>query len=168
MPIIHSTETLSFPYFFNNNKTAPANNSGAKVSVITALVNITATDSVSSTWKIARVPSATSIHQIYIDCDAITGGTDFSLGLYSVSNDTSVAPTAISATLFASALNFATAQRNINGLTGISVANVGKYLWELTGLSLIENPNKLYDIVLKANTIGTTAGSVSFKIEYKI
>ena len=168
MPVIHSTETLSFPYFFNNNKTAPANNSGAKVSVITALVNITATDSVSSTWKIARVPSATSIHQIYIDCDAITGGTDFSLGLYSVSNDTSVAPTAISATLFASALNFATAQRNINGLTGISVANVGKYLWELTGLSLIENPNKLYDIVLKANTIGTTAGSVSFKIEYKI
>ena len=168
MPVIHSTETLSFPYFFNNNKTAPANNSGAKVSVITALVNITATDLANSTWKIARVASATSIHQIYIDCTAITGGTDFSLGLYNVSNDTSVAPTAIDPALFASTLNFATAQRNINGLTGISVANVGKYLWELTGLSLIENPNKLYDIVLKANTIGTTAGSVSFKIEYKI
>ena len=168
MPIIHSTETLNFPYFFNNNKTAPANNSGAKVSVITALVNITATDSANSTWKIARVPSAISIHRIHIDCTAITGGTDFSLGLYSVSNAVNVEPDPISATLFASSLNFATAQRNINGLTNISVANVGKYLWELTGESLIENPNKLYDIVLKANTIGTTAGSVSFKIEYKI
>lgn len=130
----------------------------------TAIVSIATTDNANSTWRIARLPSNTLLHQITVSTTAQTGSTDFNLGV-------AYAPDKVSGSVIldnclADALTLATASKAIDGLNNVSVANSAKELWELAGLTV--DPKTELDIILTAITIGTAGGTAGFKIEYKI
>jgi hypothetical protein len=143
---------------------SPAKINGSKVQYIAAKVAIAAGDDDTSTFRVARLPSNSVLKEIKIGCTAITGGTDFNLGV-ARSPSTSGLGAVIDDNALADALTFATASTfGLDGLKDVSVDNFTKELWELAGLTA--DPDTTLDIVLTAITIGTAAGTVSFKIEF--
>lgn len=136
---------------------------GADVQSSVAKVNIAATDSNTSTYRLARLKSSMRMQSIKLLFDAITGGTSFKLGLY----DTAAAGgAAVNSNLFANALDLSGG--NTLGLEVLnqnnSIANMEKRVWELLGLSA--DPFKDYDLVLTAVTIGTSGGNVASLVSY--
>ena len=123
-------------------------------------VGITSTDADGSTYRLARVPSNAVLDTITIKNDAITGGTDFFLGFYDINDGAAIdADALLGTTSLASA-------GDIDGLGSINIANFGKEVWELAGLT--EDPYKLVDIVLTGNTVGTATGTVTAIVKYTL
>lgn len=124
---------------------------------------VAAADSDGSAYLIAKdVPSSFRPSEISIDRDAITGGTDYVLGLYDAKTGA-----VVDADLFMATTDFSgSATKGIDGLANVDIANIGqlKTLAEL--LSLTPSTAKSsYDIVLTANTVGTAAGDVVVRIK---
>lgn len=123
-----------------------------------AKVNIAATDSNTSTYRLCRLSSNMRMQAIKLLFDAITGGTSFKLGIYDTAANGGAV---VSQALFGSALDLSAG--NVTGLEVLnqnnSIANMEKRLWELLGLSA--DPFKDYDLVLSAVTIGTSGGNVA-------
>jgi len=129
-----------------------------RVSIDTLEIN--ATDDDTSTYRLARVPSNAVLDTITIKNDAITGGTDFFLGFYDINDGDAIdADALLGTTSLASA-------GDIDGLGSINIANFGKEVWELAGLT--EDPHKLVDIVLTGNTVGTATGTVTAIVKYTL
>ena len=129
-----------------------------RVSIDTLEIN--ATDDDTSTYRIARVPSNAVLESITIKNDAITGGNDFFLGFYDINDGVAIdADALLGTTSLASA-------GDIDGLGSIDIANFGKEVWELAGLD--KDPNKLVDIVLTGNTVGTATGTVTAIAKYTL
>jgi hypothetical protein len=123
-------------------------------------VGITSTDADGSTYRLARVPSNAVLESITIKNEAITGGTDFFLGFYDINDGAAIdADALLGTTSLASA-------GDIDGLGSINIANFGKEVWELAGLT--EDPYKLVDIVLTGNTVGTATGTVTAIVKYTL
>lgn len=143
---------------------SPAKTNGGSVRYIAAEVTIAAGDDDTSTFRIARLPSNAVLKEIKIGCTAITGGTDFNLGIAN-SPSTSGVGAVIDDNALADALSFASASTfGLDGLKDVAVADFDKEIWQLAGLTA--DPDTTLDIILSAITIGTAAGTVSFKIEY--
>lgn len=90
--------------------------------------------------------------------DALTGGTDWDLGLYK-SNLGAV----ISKDVFADGLDFSSAAAIAapkNGLAAVDIANLERRLYEWAGHT-VANKEGGYDLVLTANTVGSAAGTVT-------
>lgn len=123
-----------------------------------AKVNIAATDSNTSTYRLCRISSSMRLQALKLFFDAITGGTSFKLGIYDTAANGGAA---VSSALFANALDLSGG--NTQGLEVLcqnnSIANMEKRLWELLGLSA--DSFKDYDLVLTAVTIGTSGGNVA-------
>lgn len=128
-----------------------------------------ATDSANSTYRFCRVPSNARIGDVEVMNDANTGGTSYKCGFYLI-NGGAVAVTngdlvLFSAATMASARNVWTSlyfPAILNG--GGAVANTGKRVWELLGLTV--DPNVVYDLVVTAVTPGTAGGNLSLKVAY--
>ena len=116
-----------------------------------------AADDDGSTFLIAKnVPSSFRPTRCTVMTTAITGGTDYDLGVYN-----SQTGAAVTKDLFMDGQTLASASRVLDGLSNVSLANLGarKSIAEL--LSLTPSTAKAtYDIVLTANTIGSAAGDV--------
>ena len=168
MPIIDGNESLNqaglalTPPTLSSIKT-----NGAALQVIDFVVDITATDSATSKWRLASLPSNSVIQEIKIANTAITGFTSGDIGIYNHGN--SALGAVIFGAAFSSAASYATSTSNAystNGASAVTPSNNGKELWQIAGLS--SDPTKLLDIGLLANTIGTTAGTVAGKIYYSL
>ena len=129
-----------------------------RVSIDTLEIN--ATDDDTSTYRLARVPSNAVLDTITIKNDAITGGTDFFLGFYDINDGAAIDADALRGTTSLASAG------DIDGLGSIDIANFGKEVWELAGLT--ENPHKLVDIVLTGNTVGTATGTVTAIVKYTL
>lgn len=132
---------------------------GAEPIVIVATEEIAAGDDDGSVYRLFKsVPSNYIPVQIDIVCDAITGGTDYDLGLYKVGIGGAEVDKDVLADgqTLASALTRATGQQL--GLQTVGKDAVGSTLAELSGQT---NPDTSYDIALTANTVGSAAGTVS-------
>lgn len=116
-----------------------------------------AADDDGSTYLIAKnVPSSFRPHSITVMTTAITGGTDYELGVYD-----SKTGVVVDKSLFMTGQTLASASRTLDGLANVSLANLGarKTIAEL--LSLTPTTAKAtYDIVLTADTVGSAAGDV--------
>ena len=123
-------------------------------------LEIAAGDDDGSSYRLARVPSNAVLSEIEIDNDAITGGTDFDLGFYDIDEGA-----VIDADALINTVSLASAG-SVDGLGSIDIANKGKEVWELAGLTA--DPVKLMDIVLTGNTVGTAAGTVTMKVVYSL
>ena len=165
MAVIDSNESVNLANIALNPPVLPqAKTNGAPVQATTSIVAIAATDSATSKWRIARLPSNALLHQLTVSTTAQTGSTDFDIGV--AYNPDKLSGATVSVNCLADALTLATASRALDGLKDVSIANSAKELWEVAGLT--SDPQCDLDLIFTANTIGTAGGTCGFKIEYKI
>lgn len=142
-------------------KTEPGKGAHEVIKII-GTAAILAADDDGSTYLIAKaVPSSFRPTKITVATVAITGGTDYELGVYD-----SKTGAVVSKGLFMTGQTLASASRVLDGLAAVSVADLGacKTIAEL--LSLTPTTAKAsYDIVLTADTVGSGAGDVTITIE---
>lgn len=124
-------------------------------------VEIAAADDNNSVYRFVRIPSGARVHKIEIMCDAITGGTDFNLGVYRTATNGGAV---VDDNLFADALDLSAQVTVPVEITfdQVDIINIEKRVWEL--LALTADPHTEYDICLTGITVGTGAGTVSLRV----
>lgn len=135
---------------------------GHELITFTAYAAIAAADDDGSKYRLVKnIPSSFRPVRCNIATTAITGGTDYELGIY----DTNLGAV-VSKGLFMTNQTLAVASRVLDGLSAVTLANLGarKTIAEL--LSLTPSTAKsVYDLVLTADTVGTAAGDVVVILE---
>lgn len=132
---------------------------GQKTVTLIGTEEIAAADTDASVYRFFKSIPATYIPvQIDILCDAITGGTDYELGLYKVGvGGAAIDIDALMGTQdLSSALTRASGQGL--GLAAVDIANIAS---DLGTLSAQTDLDSAYDICLTANTVGSGAGTIS-------
>jgi hypothetical protein len=136
---------------------------GAKVLAIIGSYELAAADDDASVVRIGRVLANYIPIFAQITCDAITAMTDLDVGLYKPG----VGGAVVDADLFADGLNLNAGVTIVGNLanngftTQPTIENIGETIWQLLGLSV---PNRQdYDLALTWNTIGSAAGTVSWR-----
>lgn len=125
-------------------------------------VEVAADDNDNSVYRMTRVPSNACIKELNVLNDAITGGSNYDLGVYETAENGGAA---VDADRFASGIDMSTARTlPLNAIyeAGLDIADGDKRLWEILGLS--EDPHKHYDLCFTANTVGTAAGSLALEM----
>jgi len=162
MAVVNGNELLNLTGLALVPPTLPnVRTNGAKVQQVLAVVEVAAGDDDNSTFRVARIPSNAVLSSIAIANDAITGGTDYDLGIAYPAGAT------IDADALVDGVSLATGTSNafsVNGMSAVDIANTGKYLWELAGLTV--DPQGDLDLILRGNTIGTAAGTIAFKVQF--
>lgn len=137
-----------------------------------------ANDITNTVYRFFRLPSSAIVTQLEIMNDANPTGSLYKLGVLATNNGTSVTPGSDSV-LFPS-LSLDTARPGWTSIfipataSGpISIANVGKRVWELLGLARDpatapgqNSQDVFYDVALTAVKPGTTGGYVAIRMEY--
>jgi hypothetical protein len=148
-------------------KGPPIATGGAQILAFAGTYELAAADDDASVLRIARLPANAIPMWGTIYCDAITGMTSLDLGLYKPGVDGAV----VDADLFAAALDLnagVTVVTDANNAftTQPVIDNVGETLWQLLGLT---KPNRQdYDLAFTFNTIGSAAGTISWKLLFAI
>jgi hypothetical protein len=138
---------------------------GGKTRIIRDTVEIDAADDDTSKYRLARLPANAILESITIDHDAITGGTDFDLGFYDVPETNSGAVISGAVDVLVDGATLAVAG-SVDGLGNVAIENRHKKIWEIAGLAA--DPNKLVDIVLTGNVVGTASGTVTLSVNYAL
>lgn len=119
---------------------------------------IAAADDDGSVYRVLKdVPASYIPSRILITNSAITGGTSYDIGIYNTNMGSAKA-----ANYFMAAQTMATARTTkvaVDTLTAVIEADFNKSLAEIAG-DLV-NPPLSYDLCIRANTVGTVAGTVS-------
>lgn len=129
---------------------------GQNTTTLIGTVAVAAADDDGSVYRVFKaVPSSLVPVAIIVHNTAITGGSDYDLGLYEVGG------AAVDADILADGISMATARTvatlNNAGMTTINIANGGQSLGELSAQTDVDSA---YDLVLTANTVGTAAGTI--------
>lgn len=136
--------------------TAPSQTGNGEVVVARQTVAIAAADDNGSVYRVFKsVPAHLVPLKIEIGCTAITGGTDYDLGLY----ETNLGAVKDADILMDGQTMAAASLNGLDGLAAIGVADGLKPLWELAG-DTVETKKASYDIALTANTVGTADGTI--------
>lgn len=145
-----------------NKKAVAAFINGAEVIVAITTFEVAAADSDGSIYRLFQVNPHYVPVKIDVTNDAITGGTDYDLGLYESLVD-GQGGTVIDKDIFADGMDLSSAHLRtaaLDGLVTVDAANSTKAIYEHAGHSLSElKPS--YDIALTANTVGSGAGTVT-------
>jgi hypothetical protein len=109
------------------------------------------------------------VNKIELMSDAITGGTDYNLGLYKTAGNGGGVVSVASVdkdNLFADALDLSGGNTIPVDVTfdQIGIESIEDRVWELLGLSA--DPHTEYDLCLTGITVGTAAGTISLRVEY--
>lgn len=141
----------------------PANINGgsAQLTPIIKTFEVAASDDDGSKYRLFTVNSQNIFYQLHLVHDGITGGTDYDVGIYDTLDN---GGDAVDADVLADGMSLATAtsaNAYKDALVSVDKANLNKSVAELLGLA--RDPNKQYDVVLTANTVGTAAGTVTVK-----
>lgn len=135
---------------------------GHELVVFEGYAAVAAADDDGSIYRVIKdLPSSFRPVRCTVQCTAITGGTDFELGVY----DRNLGAV-VSKGLFMTNQTLATASRALDGLANVTVADLGarKSIAEL--LSLTPSTAKpAYDLALTGDTVGTAAGDVRVILE---
>jgi hypothetical protein len=129
--------------------------------VMVAQVSIAAADDDGSTYPLFTLPNSFRPVRGTILCDAITGGTDYDIGLYDPASGA-----VVDKDILLDGQTLATASKALNAIGSVPIADIGnkKTLAELLALTPTTAKAE-YDVVLTANTVGTAAGSVVVILE---
>lgn len=139
---------------------------GGKIHFIRDTVEVAAADSDNSVYRLARVPSNAVIVDLRINNDAITGGTDYNVGVYDTPEINGGAAIDDNAFMDAVDLSSASSGEGTYALTAIAIENRHKQVWQHAGLSA--DPKKLVDIALTGITVGTGAGTIALSVTYSL
>jgi hypothetical protein len=102
------------------------------------------------------------ILSINLSCDAITGGTDFDIGVY---NTIRRGGAVVSRDCFLDGQTLATALREANGFTKPNIDSLDKPVWELAGLSA--DPATDFELCLTGVAVGSATGTVTLRVQYR-
>lgn len=134
---------------------------------IVAVTDVAAADSDADTFMIAPVFSSWRISEIPVTCDAITGGTAYDLGLYTV--------TAAFVTAALDVDCYATDQTMASAITtlpvdlrheALDIANAANAVWQDPTGGASADPRTWYYLAWTADTVGTAAGQIMTRIRY--
>lgn len=145
----------------------------SRLHTVSAFVAVAAADDDNSTYRMHRVHSSWTIKSIQVFCTAITGGTDYDVGLYTINGGA-----VVDADLYADGISLATAAPAVpptaaaNGPIEVRfgdaatavLTDINNQVWEDLGLA--SDPALWYDLVLTANTVGTAAGTIAVVTTY--
>lgn len=129
-------------------------------------VEAAAADDNDSIYRMVRVPSNARISSILLASDAVTGSSDVNVGIWQTAANGGAV---VSENIFADAVDLSNATAFTEVLletTATDIVQVEKRLWEL--LSLTVDPQRDYDICLKAVAAASAAGTYSMKVKYVI
>lgn len=144
-------------------KESPAKASGNETREGVVTFAIAAADSDASIIKIAKVPANAIMREIKITSDALTGCTSVDVGLYKESG------VVADKDIFLAAEDIAAGQAvgsEQNGMEDVALADLGKRLYELLGLTASTSTESAYDLALTFNTIGSGAGNITVQWRY--
>lgn len=148
---------------------------GGRLKIKTATLEVAAADDDGSTYRFFRVGSGHSIKSLQLLCDAITAGSDYDCGLYTIEGGA-----VVDADLYADGITVETAvpavphvaataaylELRFGDATTADIADVNNKVWEDLGLSA--DPQLEYDVVLTANTVGSAAGTLTLRMLYTV
>jgi hypothetical protein len=137
-------------------------NRGGEVIVMETQFEVAAADSDGSIYRLFKVNGNMIPVQIDINCDAITGASSYDLGLYNTLENGGAVQ---DANAFMSAIDIsagAAIGSEKNGLVSMTIANIGKEVYELAG-DADATPEMEYDLALTANTVGSGSGTIAVR-----
>lgn len=127
-------------------------------------IEIVATDSIGSTFRMLRVPSNARVNEVLLSNEAQGGATTLDIGLYRVANDGGAV---VDADFFASAQSIVAANTRLDVTLEsgvIDIADLEKPLWELLGLG--SDPMVEYDVVGTLVAAAAAAASLTLQVGY--
>lgn len=133
------------------------------VKTVIQTFEVAAADDDGSVYRLARISDSDVLLRATIMCDAITGGTDYDLGLYQKGTSGAV----LDKDCFMDGQTLASASKVLDGLQTVGIENRTKEIWSLLAgiTSQTRDENNEYDIALTGNTVGTAAGTVTVILE---
>lgn len=138
-------------------------NGGTSPKFLRALVTVAAADDDGSVYRLFRIPSNAAIKMVRVTNTAITGGTDYDLGIYDIDSGA-----VVDKDLFFDGRSVASAGYGANAFVRTTLVDYTNKLWEYTPLSLTSDPKKEYDVALTANTVGTADGTIVIDMEIEV
>lgn len=161
------TNDLATPVVLNNSYLA-----GSFIKELVDTVSAGAADSNASTYRFGRIPSNARISDLEVMNDANTSGTSYKCGVLLINGGTTVV-SGSDAIFFPTGTSMASARNTWTSLyfpaiagASAAVANVGKRVWELLGLTA--DSNLTYDVVITAVTAGSAGGSMAVKLSWTV
>ena len=136
---------------------------GGRVRHARATVEVAAADDNASVYRFFRVHSSWSVLQLLVWNDAIASGSQFDIGLHDIAENGGAA---IDDDCWATQVSMTSARAVPLDATfeALNVDKIEKKVWEVAGLSA--DPNKMCDITMTADTVGTAAGTISMLMYY--
>lgn len=139
---------------------------GKQVKNIRKTFEVAAADDNGSIYRV--VPNfnpSNIIKAIKISNDAITGGTNYDVGVY---QPDSRGGAVVDKDILAEGLDMSVAATNgapKDGLKDVNIDSLHKPLYEILGLT-IDQVKGGYDIAITADTVGSAAGTITVDVEY--
>jgi hypothetical protein len=131
---------------------------GGNTKLLSQSAAIAAADDDGSKYGLFLVKSNDAPISCDVQCTAITGGTDYELGLYDYNMD-GIVGAVVSKGLLMTGQTMATASLALNGMSNVAASARGQKFWQLLGLSA--DPQKTYVVALTGDTVGTAAGTIN-------
>ena len=142
----------------------PALQSGAQPKGFVVTFEVAVADDNGSVYRLCRLPSSAILTKLDINADAITAGTDYDVGFYKVG----VGGAVVDKDELADGLDLSSGAAigsEAQGLSAVDIANLGKKVYELLGLT-VATKEEYYDLAITANTVGSAAGTITVRGEY--
>jgi len=137
-------------------------NRGGEVVVMETQFEVAAADTDASIYRLFKVNGNMIPVQIEINCDTITGATDYDLGLYeTLENGGAVKD----ADILMGGVDISGGKAmgsEQNGLSSLAIDAIGDQIFSLAGDDQAA-PEMEYDLALTANTVGTGSGTVAVR-----
>lgn len=134
---------------------------GGKIRYFVATVAVAAADDDTSVIRICRVHSSWTLVSAKVFNTAITGGTDYTLGIHQTAANGGAV---VVKNTYADGVSLATA--NTTGLeiafNTRAITAAKNRIWQ--DLALTSDPNRYYDLTMTADTIGTAAGNITVQV----
>ena len=137
-------------------------------SVCVGTFEVAAGDDDGSVYRLDRLPADAIITKVEICNDALTGSTDWDLGFYEPKNRVTGVGAVADKDVLVDGVDLSAGKTRLspyNGLSGIAIGDLGKRVYELLGKTR-SNMLPEYDLALTANTVGSGAGTIEYRIEY--
>ena len=140
---------------------------GARPYIVLETVEVAAADDDGSKYIMGIVQGNDRPMDIRVFNDAITGGTDYDIGVYVWDFDSNSLGDAVDIDLFADGLNLSSAADDTFGLGAPNIDDLGKTIHDLLAAASITTNADLdqYALVVTANTVGSAAGTITVRYE---
>ena len=142
----------------------PAQMQGMSVFGFCETFEIATADSDGSVYRIADLPGNAILTQLLLNCDALTSGTDYDVGLYK----SGVSGAAIDKDVFLDGEDISGGHAigsEQDAMEDVAMENLTKKIYEHAGHT-VSTKHDNYCLALTGNTVGSAGGTVTIRGQY--